>query len=461
MALWSGRFSEDMDEMVKIFNASIDVDRRLYREDILGSVAHVSMLANQGIIKKTESEQIIAGLKEIQDEIESGKIHFSTDDEDIHMAIEKRLIAKIGNVGKKLHTARSRNDQVQTDVKLYTRFKVEEMLTELEKLEQTILEQARANKDVLTVGYTHIQHAQPVTIGFILMAYFQMFKRDMERLMDLRGRMGDCPLGACALAGTTLPIDRFQTAELLGFSAPTENAMDTVSDRDYEIEFVSAAAISMMHISRWAEELAWWNSSEFGFVVIDDSFCTGSSIMPQKKNPDVVELLRGKSARVYGDLMRLLTLMKAMPLAYNKDFQEDKEALFDTVDTWVASVCILNRMLEHLSFNKKNIDKQLKRGFLNATDVAEHLAERGIPFREAHNVVGLMVKEAEAKGCQLEELDDAELAKIDDRLNREMLGEITLEACVRARKSYGGTAPEEVERQIMMGGEWLDGIRKK
>ncbi|MBP3759289.1 MAG: argininosuccinate lyase, partial [Firmicutes bacterium] len=413
MALWDGRFEKGMDELVKEFNASIGFDQRMYNEDIDGSIAHVKMLAGCGIVPEEERDKIIAGLNRIREKIESGEITFTVEDEDIHMGIESRLIEEIGDTGKKLHTARSRNDQVQVDLRLYTRKQICAMIVELIGLEEVILRKAEQYKDKITVGFTHIQHAQPITIGFWFMAYFQMFRRDIERLMDCYERMNLSPLGSCAMAGTTFPTDRHMTAEELGFFGPTENAMDSVSDRDYIIEFLSAAAISMMHVSRWSEEFVWWNSSEFAFLDIDDSFCTGSSIMPQKKNPDIAELLRGKSGRVYGDLMGMLTVMKGTPMAYNKDYQEDKEGLYDAADTWRASIRILAKMLDKTEFRMDKINEQLSRGFLSATDVAEHLAKQGIPFREAHNIVGRMVKAAEVKGCQLEELDEAALKEVD------------------------------------------------
>ena len=459
MALWGGRFEKDMDQIVKEFNASIGFDQRMYNEDIDGSIAHVTMLAAQGIVTEEESRQIIDGLERIREKIRSGEIEFTVEDEDIHMGIESRLIEEIGEVGKKLHTARSRNDQCQVDGRLYLKEQIRAIVAELIELEEVILRKADQYAEEITVGFTHIQHAQPITIGFVFMAYFQMFRRDIERLTDTYERMDLCPLGACALAGTTFPTDRARTAELLGFRAPTENAMDSVSDRDYAIEFLSDASISMMHISRWAEEFAWWNTSEFSYIAIDDSFCTGSSIMPQKKNPDMAELLRGKSGRVYGDLMQMLTVLKGTPLAYNKDFQEDKEGLFDAVDTWKACIQIFTKMLDKTEFRMDQIEKQLSKGFLNATDVAEHLAMEGIPFREAHNIVGRMVKACEERGCQLEELDEESLRSIDSRLSRKALGDISIPACVSARKSFGGTAPDEVRRQIRVGRSWLESLK--
>ncbi len=459
-SLWGGRFEKEMDDIVKEFNASIGFDKRMYNEDIDGSIAHVTMLGEQGIVTEEEAAQIIAGLETIRGKIASGEILFDVDDEDIHMGIESRLIAEIGDVAKKLHTARSRNDQCQVDGRLYLKKEIREIVDRLCYLEEVILEKAEKYADSITVGFTHIQHAQPITIGFIFMAYFQMFRRDIERLMDTYERMNLCPLGACAMAGTTLPTNRFRTSQLLGFAAPTENAMDSVSDRDYSIEFLSDAAISMMHISRWAEEFVWWNSQEFGFIDIDDSYCTGSSIMPQKKNPDMAELLRGKSGRVYGDLMQLLTVLKGTPLTYNKDFQEDKESLFDAVDTWKASITIFANMLQKTEFRMDRIEEQLSRGFLNATDIAEHFAKQGIPFREAHSIVGRMVKACEVKGCDFEDLTDEELQEIDERVSRESLGDISIKACVDARVSFGGTAPSEVRRQIEVGKAFMENLTK-
>ena len=458
-SLWGGRFEKDMDDIVKQFNASIGFDKRMYNEDIDGSIAHVTMLGEQGIVSMEEKDIIINGLEEIRKEIAEGKIVFDVNDEDIHMGIESRLIQRTGEVGKKLHTARSRNDQCQVDGRLYVRKEIKEILHRLYYLESVILEKAEKYADEITIGFTHLQHAQPITLGFVFMAYFQMFKRDIERLQDTYDRMNVCPLGACALAGTTLPTNRHRTAELLGFRAPTENAMDSVSDRDYSLEFLSDASISMMHLSRWAEEFTWWNSSEFSYIAIDDSFCTGSSIMPQKKNPDMAELLRGKVGRVYGDLMQLLTVMKGTPLAYNKDFQEDKESLFDAIDTWKASIQIFAKMLEKTEFRMDQIQKQMGKGFLNATDIAEHFAKQGIPFREAHSIVGRMVKMCENKNCDFEDLTDEELQSVDVRVTKKTLGDISIRACVNARVSFGGTAPSEVRRQIEVGKAWMEEIK--
>lgn len=457
-SLWGGRFAKEMDDLVKKFNASIGYDQRMYNEDIDGSIAHVTMLGQQGIVSEDEAKQIIVGLESIRAKIASGEIVFGIDDEDIHMGIESRLIAEIGDVGKKLHTARSRNDQCQVDIRLYLKKEIKAVIERLCYLESVILEKAEQYADSITVGFTHMQHAQPITIGFVFMAYFQMFKRDIQRLQDTYDRMDYNPLGACALAGTTLPTNRHTTSDLLGFSAPTENAMDSVSDRDYSIEFLADASISMMHLSRWAEEFVWWNSQEFSYIAIDDSYCTGSSIMPQKKNPDMAELLRGKVGRVYGDLMQLLTVLKGTPLAYNKDFQEDKESVFDAIDTWKASIQIFANMLEKTEFRLDQIEKQFTKGFLNATDIAEHFAKQGIPFREAHSIVGRMVKACEVKDCDFEDLSDEELKSIDERISKESLGDISIKACVNMRVSFGGTAPSEVRRQITVGKEWLETV---
>lgn len=459
-SLWGGRFEKEMDDIVKQFNASIGFDQRMFNEDIDGSIAHVTMLGRQGIVTEDEAKQIIDGLERIREKIVSGEIVFDVNDEDIHMGIESRLIADIGEVGKKLHTARSRNDQCQIDMRLYLKKEIRDIVERLIYLEDVILAKAEKYADTITVGFTHIQHAQPITIGFIFMAYFQMFRRDIDRLMSTYERMNLCPLGACALAGTTLPTDRHYTAQLLGFNAPTENAMDSVSDRDYVIEFESDASISMMHLSRWAEEFVWWNSQEFGFIDIDDSYCTGSSIMPQKKNPDMAELLRGKSGRVYGDLVQILTIMKGTPLAYNKDFQEDKEGLYDVIDTWKASITIFANMLEKTEFRLDRIQQHFSKGFLNATDIAEHFAKAGIPFREAHSIVGKMVKMCEIKNCDFDGLDDEDLRSIGGRINKETLGDISMKACVDARVSFGGTAPSEVRRQISVGNDWLNNIKE-
>ena len=377
MKLWGGRFTKEENQLVHNFNESLSFDRKLYHQDIEGSVAHVTMLARQGIVSEEDREAIVDGLKGILADLDSGSLSFTREHEDIHSFVEANLISRIGEAGKRLHTGRSRNDQVALDMKLYCRHEIGEIDGLVKGLMEEILKIMEENLDTYMPGFTHLQKAQPVTLAHHMGAYFEMFKRDRGRLFDIYERMNYCPLGACALAGTTLPTNRHRTAELLGFKAPTENAMDSVGDRDYSLEFLSAASISMMHLSRWAEEFTWWNTSEFSYIAIDDSFCTGSSIMPQKKNPDMAELLRGKVGRVYGDLMQLLTVMKGTPLAYNKDFQEDKESLFDAIDTWKASITIFAKMLENTEFRMDQIEKQMGKGFLNATDIAEHLQSRG------------------------------------------------------------------------------------
>lgn len=457
--LWSGRFERGMDSIVEEFNASIFTDKRLYDCDIEGSIAHVTMLSEQKIVSFEEKEAIIEELKNIKSEIEKGEITFSVHDEDIHMAVEGILIKRLGDAGKKLHTARSRNDQVAVDTKLYVKKEIMEIVESLKFMEEVLLKKAHKYHDKIMVGFTHMQHAQPVTVGFHLMAYFQMFKRDVERFLDSYERTDYNPLGSCALAGTTIPIDRQRTAELLGFKNVTENAMDSVSDRDYILEFMSAASICMMHISRMAEEFVYWNSHEFSYISIDDSFCTGSSIMPQKKNPDMAELLRGKTGRVYGNLLQLLTVMKGTPLAYNKDFQEDKEGLFDTVDTLKKSLLILAKMIEKTEFNMESIQKHLNKGFLNATDVAEYFVKNNIPFREAHEMVGKMVKFCEMNNKDFTDLTQEDLKEIDKRLNLSLLPDLSMEGCVKRRVSFGGTAPAEVLRQIKTGKQWLSNLK--
>lgn len=459
--LWSGRFEKGMDEIVEKFNSSINFDNRMYACDIRGSIAHVRMLAKQGIVTKQESVQIIDALEKIKSGIEAGNIKFNVKQEDIHMAVEGILIDMLGDTGKKLHTARSRNDQCQVDGRMYLEDEILNITDKLIRLENALINKADKYADKIAIGFTHMQHAQPITLGFYLMAYFQMFKRDIERLKDTYNRMNYCPLGSCALAGTTIPIDRHMTAQELGFAAPTENAMDSVSDRDYILEFLGAASISMMHISRMAEEFVWWNSQEFSYIAIDDSFCTGSSIMPQKKNPDMAELLRGKVGRVYGDMIQMFTVMKGTPLAYNKDFQEDKEGMFDTIDTWKDSLSILAGMIEKTEFRLDMIEKQFSKGFLNATDIAEHFVKLGLPFRSAHEIVGKMVKYCEHHNCGFNDLKGDNLAAIDPWLTCEKLPDLSIKACVEARTSFGGTAPSEVKRQISVGQEWLDSIKDK
>ena len=456
--LWGGRFTKETDELVYRFNASIMFDRRLYRQDIEGSVAHVRMLGKQGILSDAETQQIVDCLGEILAGVESGELAITEEYEDIHSFVEAQLIGRLGATGKKLHTGRSRNDQVALDMRLYTREQVQETDVLLKELLAVILRIMEEHTETIMPGFTHLQKAQPVTLAHHMGAYFEMFKRDCLRLRDIYERMNYCPLGSGALAGTTYPLDREYTAELLGFYGPTLNSMDGVSDRDYLIEYLAACATIMMHLSRFSEEIIIWNSNEYQFVEIDDAYSTGSSIMPQKKNPDMAELLRGKSGRVYGDLMQLLTVLKGTPLAYNKDFQEDKESLFDAVDTWKDSIAIFAHMLEKTEFRMDQIEKQFAKGFLNATDVAEHFVKLNIPFREAHSIVGRMVKAAEMRGCELEDLTDEELQAIDSRVTKEALGDISIKACVDGRVSFGGTAPSEVRRQIEVGKAFLENL---
>lgn len=456
--LWSGRFSKSMSELVEAFNASIGFDIRLYEYDIKGSIAHATMLQEQGLLTENECKEIIKGLSGIAEDIRNDKLAFSIADEDIHMAVEGELIRRIGDPGRKLHTARSRNDQTVTDTKLFILDSMRDIFEKLYRMEEVLLDKAEEYKEALMPGFTHLQHAQPVTIGFHLMAYFQMFRRDMERIRDAYRRANYSPLGAGALAGTTLPIDRHRTSELLGFVAPTENAMDTVSDRDYVMELLSDLSIIMIHLSRFSEEFILWNSQEFSFVEIDDSFCTGSSIMPQKKNPDIPELIRGKSGRVIGDLIAIFTMMKGTPLAFNKDFQEDKEAYFDAIDTVSLSLEIFADMIRNSHFRLDEIDKHMSKGFLNATDVAELLVMEGIPFRSAHEIVGKLVKACEIKQCNIEDLSGEEMASIDDRLANITLSGLDMRSCVEKRTSFGGTSPQDVTRQTEVGRAFLDQV---
>ena len=454
--LWGGRFTKETDKLVYNFNASISFDQKFYEQDIRGSKAHVAMLARQGILTAEEKDQIEAGLDGILADVRSGKLEITSEYEDIHSFVEANLIDRIGDAGKKLHTGRSRNDQVALDMKLYVRYEIDETDERVKKLLEALQKIMEENVHTYMPGFTHLQKAQPVTLAHHVGAYFEMFVRDRSRLADIRKRMNTCPLGAGALAGTTYPLDREYTAQLLGFDGPTRNSMDSVSDRDYVIELLSAFSTIMMHMSRFCEEIIMWNSNEYRFVEIDDAYSTGSSIMPQKKNPDMAELIRGKVGRVYGDLMQLLTVMKGTPMAYNKDFQEDKESLFDAIDTWKASIAIFAKMLENTEFRMDQIQAQMGKGFLNATDIAEHFAKQGIPFREAHSIVGRMVKTCEYQGCDFEDLTDEQLQAIDSRISKAMLGDISIPACVNARASYGGTAPSEVRRQIAKERAWFE-----
>jgi argininosuccinate lyase len=446
--LWAGRFTQPTDKFVEEFTASIEFDKRLYRYDIQGSIAHARMLAKQGILTHEEASQIIAGLEGILADIETGNFEFSVALEDIHMNVEARLTERIGPLGGKLHTARSRNDQVALDVRLYLRDEIDTVLAFLDRLKEALLAQAEGNLDVIMPGYTHLQTAQPILFAHHMLAYYEMIRRDAERFADCRKRVNVMPLGAGALAGTTFPIDREFVAEQLGFDGVTRNSLDSVSDRDFAIEFCSTGAILMMHLSRLAEELILWSSADFAFVELTDAFCTGSSIMPQKKNPDVPELVRGKSGRVYGNLISLLTLMKSLPLAYNKDMQEDKEPLFDTLDTVKGSVKIFADMIAQMKVRPANMRRAAARGFSTATDVADYLVRKGLPFRQAHEVVGKTVRYCVETGKDIPELTMDEFGRFSDLIADDIYDHVTLEASVNARKATGGTAREAVEREI-------------
>ncbi|MGD8557153.1 MAG: argininosuccinate lyase [Chromatiales bacterium] len=446
--LWAGRFNEPTDAFVEAFTASVEFDKRLAPQDIAGSIAHATMLAKQGILTEEERDSIIGGLETIRDRIASGDFPWSTELEDVHMNIESELTRQIGNAGKKLHTGRSRNDQVATDIRLWLRDEIDIIIDGIRRLQQALLTLAEQEVDTILPGFTHLQTAQPITFGHHMMAWFEMLERDTGRFIDCRARMNIMPLGAAALAGTTYPIDRDLTAELLGFDAPAGNSLDAVSDRDFAIEFCAAASILMMHLSRFSEELIIWSSAQFGFIELSDSFCTGSSIMPQKKNPDVPELIRGKSGRIYGHLMALLTLMKSQPLAYNKDNQEDKEPLFDTVDNIRGSLKIFADMIPAISCRRDNMRAAAMKGFATATDLADYLVVRGIPFRDAHEIVGKAVALCVEKACDLPELTLEELRVFSDRIQEDVFEVLTLEGSVAARDHIGGTAPAQVRAAI-------------
>lgn len=447
--LWGGRFTAPTDQFVEEFTASISFDQRLYRYDIEGSIAHARMLAKQAIIADDEAETIVKGLQEILEEIEAGKLEFKVSLEDIHMNIEARLIEKIGPVGGKLHTARSRNDQVALDVRLYLRDEIKAITEFNSKLQDALLEQAEQNLNVIMPGYTHLQTAQPVLFSHHMLAYFEMLKRDSARYCDLYKRVNVLPLGAGALAGTTFDIDREFVAEQLGFDGVTRNSLDTVSDRDFAIEFCATSSILMMHLSRLAEELVLWSSADFNFIDLSDAFCTGSSIMPQKKNPDVPELVRGKSGRVYGNLVSLLTLMKSLPLAYNKDTQEDKEPLFDTIDTVKGSLKIFADMIREMQVNAEPMRVAAARGFSTATDVADYCVRKGIPFRQAHEIVGKTVRYCIENKKDIPELSLEEFKSFSESIENDIYDFVTLEASVNARRATGGTAREAVEKELL------------
>lgn len=448
MKVWSGRFSKDINKSVNDFNQSISFDHRLYKEDIRGSIAHARMLGKCGIITEDESDQIIHGLTTILEKIENNEISFSVEAEDIHMNIEMLLTEMIGDVGKKLHTARSRNDQVAVDVRLYIKKEIDTVKDLLLKMISTIVAISEKNKDCVMPAYTHLQRAQPVTFAFYILAYAQMFKRDVQRLNDIKERMDYSPLGCGALATTTYPIDRYMTAAELGFKGICENSIDGVSDRDYLVEYAAALSLIMVHLSRFSEEIILWCSSEFSFIKLDDAYATGSSIMPQKKNPDVAELCRGKSGRVFGDLTALLTVLKGLPLAYNKDMQEDKEAIFDASDTVKNCLDVFTQMLSTVTVNKDRMRKAALKGYINATDCADYLAKKGLPFRDAYRIVGQIVSYCEENDKELNEMSLEEFKQFNPVFDNSVYAAIDIDNCVNQRKVAGGPSIESVNKQI-------------
>ena len=453
--LWGGRFTKETDQLVYNFNASISFDQKFYEQDIRGSRAHVKMLAKQGILTEKERDQILEGLEGILEDVKSGKLEITSEYEDIHSFVEANLIDRIGDPGKKLHNGRSRNDQVALDMKLYTRDEIDAidgLLKELLVALQKIMEE---NIHTYMPGFTHLQKAQPVTLAHHVGAYFEMFRRDRSRMADIRKRMNTCPLGAGALAGTTYPLDREYTAELLGFDEPTRNSMDSVSDRDYVIELLSALSTVMMHLSRFSEEIILWNSNEYRFVEIDDAYSTGSSIMPQKKNPDIAELLRGKTGRVYGALMSVLTTMKGIPLAYNKDMQEDKELTFDAIDTVKGCLALFTGMVSTMEFRKDVMEASAKNGFTNATDAADYLVNHGVPFRDAHGIVGRLVLTCIDRGISLDELPLEAYQEISPVFEKDIYEAISMKTCVEKRCTYGAPGSEVMEQVIRANQEYL------
>ena len=448
MKLWAGRFQKETDTAVNDFNSSISFDARLYQEDIAGSIAHATMLGKQGVIEEHEAEKIIQGLQAILKDIEAGAVEFSEENEDIHMNIESELTSRIGDTGKRLHTARSRNDQVAVDFRLYVKKEIPVIVGMILDLEKVLVKKAEANLDAVMPGYTHLQRAQPTTFAHYMMAYANMLKRDVTRLEDCLERMDECPLGAGALATSTYPVDRFQTAQALGFRKPTDNSLDSVSDRDFAIEFTSALSILMMHLSRFSEEIILWCSWEFKFVELDDAYSTGSSIMPQKKNPDVAELVRGKTGRVYGSLITLLTIMKGLPLAYNKDMQEDKEPVFDAIDTVEQCLPVFAAMVDTLTVKNRNMQKAAAGGFINATDCADYLVKKGLPFRDAYMIVGRLVHMCIKTGVTLDTLPLKDFQSVSGAFGPDVYQALELKTCVGGRKVYGGPAPDSVKTQI-------------
>ena len=449
MKLWSGRFQKETDQLVNDFNESISFDARLYKQDIEGSKAHAAMLGECGIIAKEDVAKIIAGLNEILADVEAGKVEFTTENEDIHMNIEILLTQRIGDAGKRLHTARSRNDQVAVDFRMYCREEIKAIIPEILDLQAALVEQAEQHQDAVMPGYTHLQRAQPITFAQHLMAYANMFCRDVTRLEDCLERMNECPLGSGALAGTTYPIDRHMTAAALGFAkGPMMNTLDGVSDRDYALEFMSGLSILMMHLSRFAEEIILWCSWEFKYIELDDAYSTGSSIMPQKKNPDIAELVRGKTGRVYGDLMSLLTTMKGIPLAYNKDMQEDKEPVFDAIDTARMCLPVFTGMIRTMKVLPRNMRAAANKGFINATDCADYLTKKGMPFRDAYTTVGNLVYHCTENDKTLEDLTLEEFKAISPLFEEDVFMALNMENCAAQRRSFGGPAKEETTRQI-------------
>ena len=455
--LWGGRFTKETDKLVYAFNASITYDRRFYAQDIRGSIAHVTMLASVGILTEEERDQIIAALEQIKADVENGALPITEEYEDIHSFVEANLIDRIGDVGKKLHTGRSRNDQVALDMRLYIRDMIGETDLLLKELMLVIHRIMKENVETFMPGFTHLQKAQPVTLAHHFGAYFEMFRRDRERLADCLERMNYCPLGAGALAGTTYPLDRDLTAQLLEFTAPTRNSMDSVSDRDYLLEYLSDLSVIMMHLSRFSEEIILWNSNEYRFVELDDSYSTGSSIMPQKKNPDIAELVRGKTGRVYGALMQLLTTMKGLPLAYNKDMQEDKELVFDALDTTNGCIRLFTGMIDTMKFRKDVMEESAKKGFTNATDAADYLVKKGMPFRDAHGVIGRLVLACIDRGIAMDDLTLEEYKKESDLFEEDIYEAISLKTCVEKRNTLGAPGPEVMRKVIAENAAYLEG----
>ena len=453
--LWGGRFTKQTDQLVFDFNASITFDKRLFHEDVTGSIVHATMLAKQGILTEEERKSIVEGLTWILEDVDDGTLAIDETQEDIHSFVEATLIDRIGDAGKKLHTGRSRNDQVALDMRLYTRARVAETDGLLKKLLEAILDTMENNLDTYMPGFTHLQKAQPITLAHHYGAYFEMFKRDRQRLADIYKRMNYCPLGAGALAGTTYPLDREYTARLLRFEGPTLNSIDSVADRDYLIEFLSALSTIMMHLSRFSEEIIIWNSNEYQFVELDDAYSTGSSIMPQKKNPDIAELVRGKTGRVYGALMALLTTMKGLPLAYNKDMQEDKEMAFDAMDTAADCITLFTGMIKTMKFRKDRMAKSAMNGFTNATDAADYLVGKGVPFRDAHGIIGRLVLYCIEKDTSIDDLSLEELRSISDKFDQDIYDAISLKTCVEKRLTVGAPGAEMMKQVIEKNKEYL------